>query len=80
MKTPSAFATAATVAASVFALLLPSAQVHSQLAPPPSDPASVLQALQQANDALLKRQEATLKEVEELTVTAREIRIFTKRG
>ena len=80
MKTRSTFTFAAVTAALVFATLLPSAQVRSQLAPPPSDPASVLQALQQANGELLKRQETTLKEIEELTVTAREVRIFAKRG
>lgn len=80
MKNQPAVASTCTIAAAIFALFLPSAQVRSQLAPPPTDPASVLQALQQANGDFLKRQEATLKEVEELTTTAREIRIFTKRG
>jgi hypothetical protein len=80
MKTQHTLAFAGTLAALLFALFLPSAQVRSQLAAPPSDPASVLQALQTANEAFLKRQEATLKEIDELNTTAREVRIFSKRG
>ena len=80
MKTPRTVAYAGALTALIFALTLPSAQVRSQLAAPPSDPASVLQALQTANETLIKRQEATVKEIEELNTTAREIRIFSKRG
>lgn len=68
------------VAASCAALLVPPASVHSQLAPLPNDPGAVLQVLQQANADLLKRQEATLKELEELTNDAREARIFARRS
>ena len=81
MKTASAFPVSLVVVALAFAALLPSAQpLRSQLVAPPSDPAAVLQALQQANTDLIKRQDATLKEIEELTATAREVRIFSKRG
>ncbi|MBV9128179.1 MAG: hypothetical protein JO117_08850 [Verrucomicrobia bacterium] len=61
-------------------LLLPSAQVRSQMALPPSNPAAALQALQTANADLIKRQEATLKELEEATNVAREARIFARRS
>ncbi len=60
--------------------LTPSTSVRSQLAPLPNDPAAALQSLQQANADLLRRQETTLKEIEELTVQAREARIFARRG
>ena len=62
------------------ALLTPSASVRSQLAPLPNDPGAALQSLQQTNADLLKRQEATLKELEALTTEAREARIFARRG
>ena len=62
------------------ALLTPSASVRSQLAPLPNDPGAALQSLQQANADLLKRQEATLKGLEELSTEAREARIFARRG
>ena len=62
------------------ALLTPSASVRSQLAPLPNDPGAALQSLQQANADLLKRQEATLKDLEELSTEAREARIFARRG
>ena len=61
-------------------LLLPAARCHSQLAPPPSDPLTELQALQTANDELLKRQDATLKDLAEMNATANELRIFSRRG
>ncbi len=68
-------------AALILAFSLSSAQpLRSQLALPAADPATALQALQQANTEMIKRQEATLKELEELTATAREVRIFSKRG
>lgn len=62
------------------ALLLPSAQVQSQLAPLPDDPLSAMQVLQKTNDDLLKRQDDTLKKLTDLTATANEVRIFTHRG
>jgi hypothetical protein len=65
------------------ALVLPSAQLRSQLVPAPApvtDPLQALQALQRANDDLLKRQENTIQELTELTTIAREARIFSKRG
>ena len=45
-----------------------------------TDPLAAIQALGTANDDLLKRQEATLKDLSEMTDTAREARIFAKRG
>ncbi len=62
------------------AIFLPSSQVRSQLLAPPADPLVLLQAMETANDDLLKRQEATLKELTDTTTTAREIRIFSRRG
>ena len=62
------------------ALLMPSASVRSQLAPLPNDPGAILQALQQANTDLIRRQETSLKELEDLTTQAREARIFARRG
>ena len=65
----------------VLAVGLPSSQVRSQLlVPNAGDPLTQLQALGTANDDLLKRQEATLKELTDLTDTAREVRIFSRRG
>ena len=62
-------------------LLLPTTSSRSQLAPTaPGDPISELQSLQNANDDLLKRQDATLKDLTEMTDTANEIRIYSRRG
>ena len=66
-------------AAAVLVIGLPSSYVRSQLAPP-SDPLAAMQAMQTANDDLLKRQEATLKDLTDLTDTANQIRIFSRRG
>ena len=77
MNTRSVYLAAALVLA---ALLTPSASVRSQLAPLPNDPGAALQTLQQANTDLIRRQEATLKEIDELTAQAREARIFARRG
>ena len=62
------------------ALFTPSASVRSQLAPLPNDPGAILQSLQQTNADLIRRQEASLKELEDLTTQAREARIFARRG
>lgn len=59
---------------------LPSARLNSQAVALPAEPLAALQALQTANDDLIKRQEATLKDLTDITADAREIRIFTKRG
>ena len=65
----------------VAALALPCSQVRSQALPPaPTDPFAALQTLLKTNDDLLKRQEATLNDLVELTGTAHEARIFSKRG
>jgi len=64
----------------LLALLLPSARMHSQSAPLPADPLAALQVLQKANDDLLKRQDDSLKTLTDLTATANEVRIFTRRG
>ncbi len=61
------------------ALLLPTSHSQSQLAPV-VDPLTELQALQTANDDLLKRQDATLKDLTDMTATANEVRIFSRRG
>ena len=66
-------------AAAALALFLPAPRGRSQQ-PLPTDPLAAIQALGTANDDLLKRQEATLKDLVEMTDTAREVRIFTKRG
>ncbi len=62
------------------ACTLPAASSHSQLAPASTDPQAELQALQTANEDLLKRQDATLKDLTEMTDQANEIRIFSRRG
>ena len=62
------------------AMLTPSTSVRCQLAPLPNDPATALQVLQQANADLIKRQETTLKELDDLVTQAREARIFARRG
>ena len=67
------------LAAAVLALFLPAPRVHSQQ-PLPADPLAAIQALSTANDDLLKRQEATLKDLSEMTDLANEVRIFSKRG
>lgn len=66
-------------AAAVLALCLPAPRSQSQQ-PLPTDPLAAIQALGTANDDLLKRQEATLKDLVEMTDTAREARIFARRG
>ncbi len=66
--------------AGLMALSLPAARSHSQLAPAPVDPVTELQALQNANDDLLKRQDTTLKDLTDMTDTANEIRIFSRRN
>ena len=65
--------------AAAFALLLPASHIESQTVAP-TDPLAAIQALQTANDDLIKRQEATLKDLSDMTDTAREVRIFSKRG
>ncbi len=62
------------------AVALPSARVHSQLAPPAGDPLADLQTIQTANDDLIKRQEATLKDLADTTDVADQVRILAKRG
>ena len=68
------------LAAVATTLSLPAASSHSQLAPAAVDPVTELQALQTANDDLLKRQDATLKDLTDMTDTANEIRIFSRRN
>ena len=63
----------------VLALTLPAGRSHSQLAPV-TDPLSELQAQGATNDDLLKRQDATLKDLTDLTDMAHEVRLFSKRG
>ncbi len=59
---------------------LPSNRLQSQALPPPADPLTAIQALQTANDDLIKRQEATLKDLSDMTDAAREAKIFARRG
>ena len=63
----------------VLAFALPAGRSHSQLAPV-SDPVTELQNLQSANEDLLKRQDATLKDLTEMTDVANEVRLFSHRG
>ena len=60
-------------------LVLPAVHSRSQLAPV-VDPLSEMQVMQTANDDLLKRQEATLKDLTDMTATANEVRIFSRRN
>ena len=69
----------ALLSAVALATRLPSGHSQSQLALPP-DPLAQIQAMQTANDDLLKRQDATLKELTDMTATANEVRIFSRRG
>ena len=62
-----------------FAVLLPASRIESQMAAP-VDPLAAIQALQTANDDLIKRQEATLKDLSDMTDTAREVRILARRS
>jgi hypothetical protein len=66
--------------AMALAVAIPSARVHSQLAPAPGDPVAELQALESANADLIKRQETTLQDLADITETANQVRIFSKRG
>ena len=59
---------------------LPKSRMNSQAAAFPADPLEALQTLQTANDDLIKRQEATLKDLSDITADAHEVRIYTKRG
>ena len=68
------------VTAAGLAAALPSTRVHSQSAPPAGDPMADLQQMQTANDDFIKRQDATLKDLTDLTETANQVRIFAKRG
>lgn len=62
-------------------MALPCSQVRSQaLLPAPTDPFATLQTLIKANEDLLKRQDASLSDLVELTGTAHEARVFSKRG
>ena len=67
------------VIAAAFAAFLPASRIESQVVAP-ADPLAAIQALQTANDDLLKRQEATLKDLSDMTDTAREVKIFARRG
>lgn len=60
-------------------LVFPTVHSRSQLAPV-TDPLSEMQTMQTANDDLIKRQEATLKELTDMTATANEVRIFSRRS
>ncbi len=74
------FSRLSALAAVTLAMMLPAARTHSQLAPLPDDPLAAMQTLQKANDDLLKRQDDTLKSLTEMTNTANEIRLFSRRG
>ena len=68
------------LAAALLVCTLPSARLKSQALALPAEPLAALQALQTANDDLIKRQETTLKDLTDITADAREIRILSKRG
>ncbi len=68
------------LAAALLVCTLPPHRAQSQAQPAPVDPLAALQALQTANDDLLKRQEATLKDLTDMTAEAREAKIFARRG
>ena len=68
------------VLALILLLLLPSARMQSQVALLPDDPLAALQMLQKANDDLLKRQDDSLKALTDMTATANEVRVFSRRG
>ena len=68
------------LAVALLVCTLPSARLNSQAVPFPTEPLAALQTLQTANDDLIKRQEATLKDLSDITDDAREIRIYSKRG
>lgn len=65
--------------AAAMVVALPVGRSESQLAPV-ADPLTELQGLQNANDDLIKRQDATLKDLTEMTEVANEVRLFSKRG
>ena len=65
--------------AAAFAVLLPVSRIESQQVAP-ADPLAAIQALGTANDDLLKRLEATLKDLSDMTDTAREVRILARRS
>lgn len=62
------------------AVVLPPGSTHSQLLQPAGNPMTELQSLQKTNDDIIKRQEATLKDLTDMTTTAHEVRIYSKRG
>lgn len=67
--------------AAAIVISLPAARSRSQMLTPAStDPMTELQDLQTANDDLLKRQDATLKDLSDMTDQANEVRIFSRRG
>jgi hypothetical protein len=68
------------LAAACVAVTLPTARVHSQLPTPSSDPMADLQAIENANEDFIKRQDTTLQDLTDITETANQLRIFTKRG
>lgn len=60
---------------------LPCATLRSQLAPAPvGDALADLQAVQKGNDELLKRQAATVEQLNQLIDAAKQARIMSKRG
>ncbi len=59
--------------------LLPSSRVQSQIAPA-VDVFKILEGVAQKNDELLKKQDETLKTLEDILSEARQARIFSKRG
>ena len=66
-------------AGAALALALPSSHVRSQ-AVAPADPVAALQALETANEDLLKRQDDTSQDLTDMTATAQEIRLYVSRG
>ena len=81
MKTHLAVVALVIPLAALAATALLAAQTAPQSAPPPAfgGRGAGLEAIRAANDLVLKRQAATLKRLEELTIEARQLRIFSKR-
>mgnify|MGYP001137379467 CR=1 FL=1 len=68
------------VAAAASLLLASSARLYSEAPEAPKTPLQMLQELKASNEALLQKQQQTLKRLEELKTQADQLRIFTKRS
>ncbi len=64
----------------IVVMALPAGHIHSQAPAPGDDAVTALQTLSTANEDLLKRQADNITELKEMTETANQVKIFTKRG